>query len=613
MNERPVILLNFANQQDAHLDLLKEESSRLNDILSIAHDQGSIELYREENVNVDQLIKALNRFKERIIVFHYAGHADGNSLHFDGDTAEAVGLAELLGQLPNLKFVFLNGCSTQAQVDYLLEKGVKAVIATSVAIADDKALLFSETFYRALANRSTIDSAFQFAVGALRTHFGNSFTARIFIQGEEFDRSAAMPWGLFLNKEARAVLDWSLPTSVTEIDNIKPPANPDYTVNTYMLDVFDEMCHYDPKLKPLAEDSFSGELDERLALALIIEHFPWPIGVQVRLLLSKESAIDELSMERLEQLLSTYVYTTQFLYYIALSQLWDEKRKSNISVRPYLMDLLHHDARTYQHFDYLKHFISIVQLLQKENKALFVEEFAEMQQAFEDKNEFYDAYLYLESLRAKIRQQTPEQLAAELPQLCADGEYFLSAILIKSAFLVNYDLLTIRDIRVISYRYQDPKFDHYIARLNAKVNDLAVSKALQARSYKDYANNASVILSRNMQDPKDFLNLSPFIIDKNAFGEGMTEDRATEQQLFTYAYREGEEFRYFSTIYSIYRVHERPKDQLTTASEQPRAARGGRDRRRRSSRNRRRNEEEPQSPLDILKELFSLFEEDLSR
>ena len=116
-----------------------------------------------------------------------------------------------------------------------------------------------------------------------------------------------------------------------------------------------------------------------------------------------------------------------------------------------------------------------------------------------------------------------------------------------------------------------------------------------------------------MQDPKDFLNLSPFIIDKNAFGEGMTEDRATEQQLFTYVYREGEDFRYFSTVYSIYRVHERPKDQLTTASEQLRAARGGRDRRRRSSRNRRRNEEEPQSPLDVLKELFSLFEEDLSR
>lgn len=611
MNERPVILLNFANQQDAHLDLLKEESSRLNDILSIAHDQGSIELHREESVNVDQLLKAINRFKERIVVFHYAGHADGNSLHFDGQAAEAVGLAELLGQLPNLKFVFLNGCSTQAQVDYLLEKGVQAVIATAVAIADNKALLFSETFYRALANRSTIDAAFQFAVAALRTHFGAAFNARIFIQGEEFDHSAAMPWGLFLNKDARSVLDWALPTNITP--PVKSPEQIDYEVNTYMLDVFDEMCHYDPKLKPLAEDSFTGELDERLALALIIEHFPWPIGVQVRLLLSKDSAIDELSMERLEQLLSTYIYTTQFLYYIALSQLWDEKRKSNIHVRPYLMDLLHHDDKSYQHFDYLKHFISIVKLLQDEGKALFVEEFVDIQMAFEEKKEFYDAYLYLESLRAKVRQQTPEQLAAEMPQLCADGEYFLSAILIKAAFLVNYDLLTIRDIRVVSYRYQDPKFDHYIARLNAKVNDLAVSKALQARSYKDYANNASVILSRNMQNPKDFLSLSPFIIDKNAFGEGMTEDRATEQQLFTYAYREGEDFRYFSTIYSIYRVHERPKDQLTTAASQPIEARAGRDRRRRSSRNRRRNEEEPQSPLNILKELFSLFEEDLSR
>ena len=45
--------------------------------------------------------------------------------------ADAAGLAAFLGQQRGLQLVFLNGCSTQAQVKGLLEAGVGVVIATA--------------------------------------------------------------------------------------------------------------------------------------------------------------------------------------------------------------------------------------------------------------------------------------------------------------------------------------------------------------------------------------------------------------------------------------------------------------------------------------------------
>ena len=52
----PTIALAFANDQDDHLDLLKEESTQLNWTLFPLDDKGAIKLVREESANVDEII-----------------------------------------------------------------------------------------------------------------------------------------------------------------------------------------------------------------------------------------------------------------------------------------------------------------------------------------------------------------------------------------------------------------------------------------------------------------------------------------------------------------------------------------------------------------------------
>ena len=154
--ENPIIFLAFSNSQDDYLTMLKRESKSINRALESLEDKNLIKIVREESADLDTIFHNFNRFKDEVVIFHYAGHASGKNLEFEGNTGNADGLANLFSQQKNLKLVFLNGCSTKAQVDKLMELGIPAVIATAVPINDIKAMEFGEQFYRALANKSTI-------------------------------------------------------------------------------------------------------------------------------------------------------------------------------------------------------------------------------------------------------------------------------------------------------------------------------------------------------------------------------------------------------------------------------------------------------------------------
>ena len=170
----PIIFLTFANDPDAHLDLLKEESRRLYGALEELDRKEYLKLIREESAQVKDVFEVFTKNKDRIAIFHYAGHAAGTQLNLEDGSGNSEGLAQLLGQQEGLQLVFLNGCSTKGQVQSLLAAGVPAVIATAVPIEDRKAMEFSQQFYEALANRRTIDQAFKMAQAYLETKFSKS-------------------------------------------------------------------------------------------------------------------------------------------------------------------------------------------------------------------------------------------------------------------------------------------------------------------------------------------------------------------------------------------------------------------------------------------------------
>jgi hypothetical protein len=628
MIERPVILLTFANQQDAYLENLKKESKKLNYILSTHHDKGTIEVFREESTTTDDIKKAIERFDKRITIFHYGGHADGDSLRFEGGDGNAAGLAALLGQLPNLKLVFLNGCSTEAQVQFLLDNGVKAIIATAVPINDEKAVVFAEDFYRSFSNGHTIESAFRRAVANLKFVYGGDFDATIVRRGAAVVHAdkAKMPWGLYLNEDSEEALNWEMPTYYPK-DNVRADAidKSDFKVNMHIEEVIFAMFDVKPELEALCTYEDEDELDPRSVLLQIIQNFPWPIGAQIRLLVAKDGDMDTPSMDRLKQIVSVYTMTSQFIFYVIMSQMWDEKRAATFTAKSFLVDMLYMNQKQFGQFDYFKNFIEATKLLLDADCKLCISGFEQVVEDFDAHSDLYEAYLYLESIRSAINTGNLETLEAKTFEKCVEGEYYLSTILYHLAFTIKYDLVTVRDIHVVNHRNMDTEFSHFISRLNVKVGDIAVSegsKKMKARIYKTFTNNSSVILTSSLQDPTKFLNLSPFIIDKNAFRNGLTEDRATEQQLFMYAHRvEGDapdrDYKYYATFHNIYVAQERASDQFlidgpaggaTKDNEQPTDTRS-----RMRSRRRRRTSTTTEviNPYAVLKRQFEILEKDL--
>lgn len=123
-------------------------------------------------------------------VFHFAGHAIDQNLQFNDrmPTIEEMeagvnylvgvgGLASIIKVLHPVQLVFLNGCSTEAQVKAFKEVGIPAVIFTTEPLNDKLGMLFAKQFYAAFfKNNATLGQAFDLAkafITALKGNFEN--------------------------------------------------------------------------------------------------------------------------------------------------------------------------------------------------------------------------------------------------------------------------------------------------------------------------------------------------------------------------------------------------------------------------------------------------------
>ena len=200
----------------AYLDSIKLEREGTSKALDDLNDNNAIGVRKIAHLSNEQLFYYLNRYRHQVRIFHYAGHASGSTLQLEShrgeESAHSEGIAGLLGQSNSLDLVFLNGCATYGQVETLLDKGVKAVIATSVAINDNKAYKFSIKFYETLAKGQTIGDAFEAAKSFL-IQLGNApVIQKKGLKLRRENKSETMPWGIYTKEGNEAVLDKKLPT-----------------------------------------------------------------------------------------------------------------------------------------------------------------------------------------------------------------------------------------------------------------------------------------------------------------------------------------------------------------------------------------------------------------
>ena len=569
MENTPLIFFAFANDQDAHLGLLKEESRVLFQAMEELDRKEYIRVYREESADTKDIFNGFTRYKDRVAIFHYGGHANGSHLRLEAGVGDSRGLAALLGEQKTLKLAFLNGCSSKGQVKTLFDAGVKAVIATSVKIEDGKAVYFAQQFYEALANKRTIGQAFGLAQAYLQTHYGDSVDVSlrgIDLSDSESQESknADMPWGLYIKEEYREeVLNWKLPYyhPVGLPKEMIQYIGSSFTANLFIILVLDEMCKYNPDIYAQMMEQRGEEAvrkDSRQYPGIIIRNFPWPIGSQIRLL----RLYDKPNQERLEHLVSTYVITSQLLYYILLSDLWEHSRGKEPKVNwPYLVM----DKAAISRFDFLAQLPELYRQVTAMGLP-YISEFELLVEAMAQADSpLNKAHQYLEQLREQLRTNPP---VADMEKLCQRTEQAVSIILRQAAFLSAYRLLTVRNISISRPRFEALAYELDMGPLNAAQGiDLNLYQDKAFRRKANFADSFSVVLVANENNLDQSLNLSPFVMDKNTFVQ-MKKSETTEKDklahIFLLGWEDGKRLYYTAVEHSFFTALEKESDQVHT-------------------------------------------------
>ncbi len=275
------------------------------------------------------------------------------------------------------------------------------------------------------------------------------------------------------------------------------------TVNEDFINrVFDAMVEIRPKLA-YYKDPDEADFDIRELANQITRYYPWPIGSEIRRLLSAN--MEKLDRGRLDQILKTVERTMQFLTFIMLVQLFDESSTREVQIPGSFKKEFSRRFTSLTLGSYTYLIRSMGKIFTENNITPFCEE---MKNLFE--NKFYNKLDFWVSERNEISHYQINLTEEEIEVRCTEYLVKLRDILIDLVFLISYPLLTVTAIQVIKPKNAKVQFSHNMLLLNS------ASSSFQGRSeeFLKYTDSQCVILVKSLKDvPDTFLNLYPLIID----------------------------------------------------------------------------------------------------
>ncbi|MEL7120286.1 MAG: hypothetical protein AAFO07_12620 [Bacteroidota bacterium] len=610
--KRPVVLLSFANDMERHLDSLKKESRLLKKHFRSLDNRNIIRLSREESASTEdienELTYILDNEKEDLLIFHYSGHANGSHIDLVDGAGNASGLAKLLSNhKESLALVFLNGCSTKAQVDLLLNEGIPAVIATSAPVGDLTAMKFSDVFYNRLCLGANLKQAFEYAVAAIEFNADKRPILEAFESSRGAGRSAnnVFPWGMYYLDEK--ALSFQLPTQAATT-TVRPQTDGEVANNEYLLDICYDIANA-KKDQELLDNLENGSLTEGEQFEKIIKHFPWPISSQFRVLITNERK--QASMERLKKMVDIYIASTQLIYFIVVSNFWDFLIKNKKDQSSELGDNFDLQADNFPQFDYLAQATQLMESIPQDQIKVpelegFFAELKTLEVTSQDEHaSLYEVYNQLEALKGQLILGSIDLDQIDITSRCINAEYALSILLGKMAFLTKYEMITVRDIKTSKDRYDEiATFQHYFGKLSVH-NPSSMTISKKPKEYEGkYLYDKAIVLMNDLDQPDHCLVLSPFLIDKNAYTA--EEGTSNSTNLFAFAYKAPlkkgapEEYFYLNCGADWLEWAQLPADQKSKIHTgfKPNTQRRA-----------RRHQTPASSPYDKLKEQFQKFEE----
>jgi hypothetical protein len=301
--------------------------------------------------------------------------------------------------------------------------------------------------------------------------------------------------------------------------------------------VFKKMSEYKPALqKYLTTEEDEDGTDFRILGDLIIKNFPWPIGVELRRLFS--GSMRQPDRGRLDQLFKTIERTMQFLSFVLVAQLWEERMKNEIELTEEFQSQFQNRFSVLTLGNYAWLIRSICKMFSQNEVNHFV---IEKNEIFNRK--FFDMLDFWVPERNEIGHYQINLTQDEIERRCVEYEDKLSAILQSISFLVRYKLVTVRQISVMKQKHKEAKFNHYFDLLNSSDSDFKGTEV----KHDMFVDSNSVLLMKDYKVPNEYLNLSPLIIDTRTEIIDNKDKFNIKKDIFLYTRFQGDKIFYVGT------------------------------------------------------------------
>jgi hypothetical protein len=255
---------------------------------------------------------------------------------------------------------------------------------------------------------------------------------------------------------------------------------------------------------------------------MMLDYLPSILSTQIRDLFTVEGKTQ--GRRRLKELNEAYQTLARLIAAISISNLWDEvylvkksgegKIKIRDSYKEELRSFLTMDPKAAESYDYLWLTASIKRIFDENEITAYMEELEKLKESLINADETYGAYRFLEQdLRTRLLANNI--LNTEVEDLCLEAEENLGILLSACGFMCKYQLVTIKDVELQSpYRSPTASFIHQKSILRGHDYVIMDDEPLQR---PEYISNQSVLVVKDIYESATYLNLSPFLIDENAF------------------------------------------------------------------------------------------------
>jgi hypothetical protein len=291
-----------------------------------------------------------------------------------------------------------------------------------------------------------------------------------------------------------------------------------------ITNVFNSVVKYKPTLQKYLESDDPGEeVDIRILGDLLIKNFPWPIGVELRRLFS--GAMRHPDRGRLDQLFKTIERTMQFLSFVLVAQLWEERITKKILLTPEFSSQFQSRFSVLTLGNYAWLIRAISKIFEQAGTAHYITEQADF-----FNNKFFDQLDFWVPERNEIGHYQINLTQEEIEKRCVEYEDRLSLMLQNIAFICRYKLVTIRQINVQKQKHSNAMFNHHIDLLNSSDSDFKGTEVQQ----DIFSDSNAVLLMKDIKDFRDYLNLSPLVIDTRTETIDQKEKFNIKKDIFLY-------------------------------------------------------------------------------